>query len=47
MDEHWAPVYKFCSVCTYDFAAIVKFENLAEEESQLERHLGLEGKVII
>ena len=47
MDEHWTPIMESCSVCAekmrYDF--IIKYEDLAREESYLVRRLGLE-KVI-
>lgn len=34
-DEHWKPNYLFCSFCKIDYRAIVKHENLAEEEPEL------------
>ena len=44
MDEHWTPIMESCSVCAedmrYDF--IIKYEDLAREESYLVRRLGLE-----
>ena len=43
MDEHWEPIYKYCSICNpvtlKAFKYILKFENLLSEEKQfLEYH---------
>lgn len=39
MNEHWAPIHKFCSLCMVSYDVIVKFENLAQEEVWLRRYL--------
>jgi hypothetical protein len=32
-DEHWSPIYSFCSLCVFDFDYILKFENYESEVS--------------
>ena len=43
MDEHWEPIYKYCSICNPSslkaFEYVLKFENLLSEEKKfLEYH---------
>jgi len=34
-NEHWNPVFSFCSPCTINYNYILKFESLSEDEENL------------
>ncbi|XP_023323409.1 carbohydrate sulfotransferase 11 isoform X2 [Eurytemora carolleeae] len=36
-DEHWKPMYLYCSPCTHSYNYILKFESIEEEERILSR----------
>ncbi|CAL4146656.1 unnamed protein product, partial [Meganyctiphanes norvegica] len=38
-DEHWIPMYKYCSLCRIDYNFILKFENLYSESQTFIDHL--------
>ncbi|CAL4185825.1 unnamed protein product, partial [Meganyctiphanes norvegica] len=38
-DEHWKPMYKYCSLCRIDYNFILKFENLYSESQTFIDHL--------
>ena len=42
MNEHWAPIHVFCSICMIKYEVIIKFENLEHEETWLKRYLKVE-----
>ena len=35
MDEHWKPVYEFCSPCHVNYESVIHFENLSDEAEHL------------
>ena len=39
MDPHWRPVYVLCSTCSFSFKYVIKFENLAAEQSMFAKML--------
>ena len=47
IDEHWAPINKYCSICTYPatFKYVLKFEELEHEEKLFLIHSGWEKKI--
>ena len=50
MDEHWKPIFEYCSVChpvqLQVNPYILKFENLNEEQPRFVQHLGWGDKII-
>ena len=49
IDEHWAPINKYCSICSYPatraFKYVLKFEELEHEEKLFLIHSGWERKI--
>ncbi|XP_055917632.1 carbohydrate sulfotransferase 11 [Eupeodes corollae] len=41
-DEHWAPIYSFCTPCTINFTLIAKVETFQRDSEYIIRQAGLE-----
>lgn len=41
-NEHWAPIYQFCTPCTVNFTLIAKVETLDRDSDFIIRQAGLE-----
>lgn len=39
MDEHWRPIYHYCSFCHVDYDYILKLESVSEEGHELQKIL--------
>lgn len=42
MDEHWTPVYKFCTPCSVNYTLIAKVETFRRDTEYIIRQAGLE-----
>lgn len=41
-DEHWAPIYTFCTPCSINYTIIAKVETLQRDSEYIIRQTGLE-----
>lgn len=41
-NEHWSPIYQFCTPCTVNFTIIAKVETFERDSNFVIRHAGLE-----
>lgn len=41
-DEHWSPVYSFCTPCSINFTLIAKVETFQRDSEYIIRQAGLE-----
>lgn len=42
MDEHWAPIYTFCTPCSINYTLIAKLETFQRDTEYIIRQAGLE-----
>ncbi|XP_046663836.1 carbohydrate sulfotransferase 11-like [Homalodisca vitripennis] len=40
-DEHWAPIYQFCTPCSVNFSIIAKMETLARDQQYIIERAGI------
>ncbi|CAD7078881.1 unnamed protein product [Hermetia illucens] len=45
-DEHWTPVYKFCTPCSINYTLIAKVETLQRDTDYIIRQAGLEALLL-
>lgn len=43
INEHWAPIYSFCTPCTINFTLIVKTETLVRDSEYISRQALVES----
>lgn len=41
-DEHWSPIYQFCTPCSINFTLIAKMETFERDSEYIIRQAGLE-----
>lgn len=41
-DEHWSPIYQFCTPCSINFTLIAKMETFQRDTEYIIRQAGLE-----
>lgn len=41
-DEHWSPIYTFCTPCSINFTLIAKLETFQRDSEYIIRQAGLE-----
>lgn len=46
LDEHWAPIYKFCTPCSIPFKVIGKVETFNRDSEFIIRQAGLESLLL-
>lgn len=42
MDEHWSPIYTFCTPCSINYSLIAKVETFRRDTEYIIRQAGLE-----